>query len=76
MNSRGGAWVKTSGDETFANCTANSGVFLRLDVTAGYKEIYATLLAAQLADKRVSIRIAEGSNPCTITYVTLNRNNW
>ena len=49
---------------------------LRLNVTAGYKEIYATLLAAQLADKRVSIRVAEGTNPCAIAYVTLNRNSW
>jgi hypothetical protein len=72
----GGVWVKTSGDETLANCTANSNVFLRLNVTAGYKDIYATLLAAQIADKRVNIRVAEGTNPCTIAYVTLNRNTW
>jgi hypothetical protein len=72
----GGVWVKTSGDETLANCTANSNVFLRLNVTAGYQDIYATLLAAQLADKRVSIRVAEGTNPCVISYVTLNRNSW
>lgn len=73
----GGVWVQTSGNETLANCTANSGVFLRLDsTTAGFKEIYATLLAAQLSDKKVSLRIAEGSNPCTVVYVTLNRNTW
>jgi hypothetical protein len=73
----GGVWVQTSGNETLANCTANSGVFLRLDgTTAGFKQMYATLLAAQLADKKVSLRVDEGSNPCTIVYVTLNRNNW
>jgi hypothetical protein len=72
----GGAWIKTSGNEALANCTADSNVYLRLDNTAGYKEIYATLLAAQLSDKRVNIRIAEGSNPCRIHYVTLNRNTW
>lgn len=72
----GGAWVKTSGNEALANCTVDGNVYLRLDLTPGYKEVYATLLAAQLSDKRVNIRIAEGSNPCRIHYVTLNRNTW
>jgi hypothetical protein len=72
----GGVWIKTTGDETLANCTANSNVFLWLNDTAGYKDIYATLLAAMLADKRVSLRVVEGSNPCTVAYVTLNRNTW
>ena len=74
---QGGAWIRTSGDETLANCTADSGIYLRLSgTTPGYKEIYATLLAAQLSDKKVSIRITEGTNPCSIAYVTLNRNTW
>jgi hypothetical protein len=72
----GGAWIRTSGNEALANCTANSGVFLRLNATAGYKEIYATLLAAQLTEKKVNIRVNEGSVDCTISYVTLNRNTW
>lgn len=72
----GGVWIKTTGDETLANCTANSNVFLRLNATAGYKDIYATLLAAMLAEKRVSLRVVEGSNPCTVAYVTLNRTVW
>jgi hypothetical protein len=72
----GGAWIKTSGTETLANCTVDSNIYLRLNPSAGFKEIYATLLAAQLADKRVSLRIVEGSSPCYVTYVTLNRNTW
>jgi hypothetical protein len=73
----GGAWVKTSGNEQLVNCTADAGIYLRLDGTlAGYKEVYATLLAAQLSEKKVNLRIAEGSNPCKVWYVTLNRNNW
>jgi hypothetical protein len=73
----GGVWIKTSGDETLAGCVADSNVFLRLPASvAGFKEIYATLLAAQLADKRVSIRVNPASNPCTVAYVTLNRNYW
>ena len=72
----GGAWIKTTGNETLANCTANSGVYLRLNPTGGYKEVFATLLAAQLTDKKVNIRIHEGSTDCVIAYVTLNRNTW
>jgi hypothetical protein len=72
----GGVWIKTTGDETRANCIANSNVFLRLNVSAGYKDIYGTLLAAMLAEKRVSLRVVEGSNPCTVAYVTLNRTSW
>jgi hypothetical protein len=73
---QGGAWIRTSGNETLANCTADSGVYLRLDPTPGFKEIYATLLAAQLSEKRVGLRISPGSNPCTVVYVTLNRDTW
>jgi hypothetical protein len=72
----GGAWIKTSGNEALANCTVDSNVYLRLNQTEGFSQIYATLLAAQLSDKKVNIRIVEGSNPCRIGYVTLNRNYW
>jgi hypothetical protein len=72
----GGVWIKTTGDETLANCTANANVFLRLNVSAGYKDIYSTLLAAMLAEKRVNLRVVEGSNPCAVAYVTLNRISW
>jgi hypothetical protein len=64
-------WLQTNGTETLLNCTADSGVYLR--GAAASKELYATLLAAQLADKLVTVRIVEGSNPCAISYVTLNR---
>ncbi len=73
---QGGAWIRTSGDETLADCTPNSNVFLRLNASPGFKEIYATLLAAQLSDKKVFIRVVAGSNPCEIAYVTLNRHSW
>jgi len=73
----GGVWIRTSGDERLAGCVPDSDVYLRLPASAvGFRDIYATLLAAQLAEKRVSIRINPGSNPCTVAYVTLNRNNW
>jgi hypothetical protein len=64
-------WLRTTGTETLLNCTADSGVFLR--GAAASKELFALLLAAQLADKKVAVRIVEGSNPCAISYVTLDR---
>lgn len=72
----GGAWIQTSGTETLANCTADSGIFLRLNGGPGFDAIYSTLLAAQISEKKVGIRIVDGSNPCTISYVRLNRNTW
>jgi hypothetical protein len=72
----GGAWIRTTGNEALANCTVDSNIYLRLNQTEGFSQIYATLLAAQLADKRVNIRILEGSNPCRVVYVTLNRSTW
>lgn len=74
--SAGGAWIRTSGDESLASCTADSGVYLRLNAGTGFNAIDSTLLAAQLADKKVNIRIFGGSNPCSIAYVTLNRITW
>jgi hypothetical protein len=68
----GGFYIQTSGDETLANCTPDSGVFLHVpESTAHLKEVYATLLAAQLADRPVSIRVNEGSSPCTVSYIRL-----
>jgi hypothetical protein len=73
---QGGAWVQTSGNETLANCTVDSNVFLRLHNETGYKEVYATLLTAMITEKKVSIRIVAGSNPCKIAYVRLVRSTW
>ena len=70
----GGLWLQTSGNETLAGCTADSNIFLRLPGDAPkFKEVYALLLAAQLADRPVFVRLATGSNPCRILYVYMNR---
>ena len=74
VRAQSGFFVGTSGTETLANCTPASGVFFLMPLdAANYKEVYATLLAAQLADKRVTIRINEGTDPCTIAYVSIDR---
>jgi hypothetical protein len=53
------------------NCTLTINTYITLSVanTARYKEIYASLLAYQLADRAVSIRINEQSNGCTVKYI-------
>jgi hypothetical protein len=72
MTATNGFWVQTTGTETLANCTPDSGVFFHVPAgTAQLKEIYATLLSAQLTDRLVDIVINQGTNPCTVTYVNL-----
>jgi len=67
-------YVATSGDETQLSCTAVSNVYVSLDTTVGNSnELYSTLLAAQLADKKVSMRLLLGSSNCTIRYMTIDR---
>lgn len=74
VNANTHLYVQTSGNETLANCVPHAGLFLVLNVNSNnFQEIYALLLAAQLSDKKVSIRISEGSNPCSISYVTMAR---
>jgi len=65
------AWLQTSGTESLLNCTVNAGTYLM--IPAGSKDLYALLLAAQLADRKVNVRINEGSSPCSVAYVTMSR---
>jgi hypothetical protein len=54
-------------------CIPNDGEqqFLTLLATsANMKKVYATLLAAQMAGRPVTIAVAANSNGCTIRYVT------
>jgi len=67
-------YVGTSGDETQLSCTAVSNVYVSLDTTVGNSdELYSTLLAAQLADKKVSMRMLPASTNCAIHYMTIDR---
>ena len=74
MTASNGFYIQTTGDETLANCTPSSGLFLSAPVsTSQLKELYATLLTAQQADRLVDIVINAGSNPCSVAYVNLAR---
>ena len=67
-------FVATSGTETAINCTPVSGTHLTLDPSdSNYNAVYSLLLAAQLADRPVSIRTVDGSANCKISYVVLDR---
>ncbi|MEJ6472918.1 hypothetical protein [Pseudoalteromonas piscicida] len=66
--------IGTYDDEKKLSCSPVVGVYLSLSVAEpGGKAQYSTLLAAQLAGKKVSIRIAEGSSRCKIEYLVLDK---
>jgi hypothetical protein len=65
----GNVYVQLSGTMSNLNCTLASG-YLTLPATASrFKEIYTTLLAVQLSDRPLSVRINTGSPGCTISYI-------
>ena len=67
-------FVATSGDEGLLDCNASSGVYTTLDLNdPGANVIYSTLLAAQMANKRVQVRPENGTDGCLISYVTLDK---
>jgi hypothetical protein len=74
VEANGDLYVQTSGNETLANCTPNSGLYLYLAGGATkFKEIYAMLMSAQALGWQVTLRIVDGSNPCTISWASVNR---
>ncbi|WP_020413341.1 hypothetical protein [Microbulbifer variabilis] len=75
VTSHGIVHVGTNGDEKLLDCDAESGVYATLDLNnyTGADAIFSTLLSAQMADKKVQIRITEGSAGCSVQYVTLDR---
>jgi len=74
IQANGSLYVQTSGTETLANCTPDSGVYLFLAGTASkFKEVYATLMYAQAMGLRAKIRVIEGTNPCEIAWVAVDR---
>ncbi|NRD73819.1 hypothetical protein HQQ94_11330 [Shewanella sp. VB17] len=66
--------IGTSGDETLMSCEAAEGKYATLNHSEPAADIiYSTLLAAQMANKRVYIRTDEKSKGCKIVYVTLDK---
>ncbi|PCK05171.1 MAG: hypothetical protein COA42_18530 [Alteromonadaceae bacterium] len=73
-NTNGTVYIATSGDETKLNCTPESGIYLTLLLSEPAGEaIYSTLLAAQIANKKMLLRVNEGTSGCKVAYVTLEK---
>lgn len=63
----------TAADISNLNCTLLAGTIFELPTTdPNYKDIYATLNAAAFAGRQVTLRINDGTNPCTIQYVRVD----
>lgn len=67
-------YIGTSGDESLLDCEAHANVYVTLDSSqANADKIYSTLLAAQLANKTVRIRVDTSTAGCKVSYITLDR---
>jgi hypothetical protein len=65
------AYIQVSGNVSLLPCTAAGGLItLPANTAANFKAMYATLLAAQLADRLVNVRVENTTN-CQIAYVTV-----
>ncbi|WP_218919595.1 hypothetical protein [Shewanella psychrophila] len=74
INASGIIYIGTSGDETLMSCSAVSDVYVTLKRSEPAADmIFSTLLAAQMADKKVHIRTVDKSVGCKIAYVTLDK---
>lgn len=72
-NSAGYVSIDTTGDEEgLDNCTPTA--YLQLPMSGPRsKEVYSLLLSSFMADKKLRLRMVDGSNPCQVLYVTLDR---
>jgi len=65
------AYIQVSGNVNLLPCTAAGGLIkFPANTAANFKAMYATLLAAQLADRLVNVRV-ENLTDCQIAYVTM-----
>lgn len=69
-NAEGNVLVRTAGTTSSLNCALESGIYMTLKASSTrFKEIYANLLAFQVADRPISVRIDIGVAGCPIVYV-------
>jgi hypothetical protein len=66
-------YIKVAGTTANLNCSLYGGVYVKVPTDSPrFKEYYATLLAAQMADRLVSFGIVAGSSPCTMNSIYTN----
>lgn len=67
-----GIYIAMDQDFSQLDCVLVSGRYVTLPPShAQFKEIYATLLAGMLMNRKVAIRIQEGSAGCSVIYMIL-----
>ena len=66
----GNVLIRTNGNQSMLDCTQESGVYMTLLASSPrFKEMYANVLAFQLAGQPMSFRVNTGSAGCTLAYV-------
>ncbi|MCW8876193.1 MAG: hypothetical protein OQK51_03965 [Kangiellaceae bacterium] len=72
-NANGYIYVATPDDETKANCTVYPGnYFVLKPESQNADKIYSSLLAAYVSQKKVQLRVVEGSPVCELAYVRMH----
>ncbi len=70
IRASGDILVITSGDESQLTCSGTDGTYFTLDNnTENSDKIYAALIAAQTANKKIQINTTQGSNGCVINRI-------
>lgn len=71
-HSMGKIFVQMDHNLSTLNCTPMESRYLTLNSSQGlFNQIYATILAAHVSQRTITIRIYEGSPECQILYVML-----
>lgn len=72
-NADGVIYIGSEHDEKKANCKPISDVYFTLNPKSeNAKEIYSSILSSYMSDKKIQLRIKEGSNQCELEYVRLS----
>lgn len=67
-------YIATDADETQLDCVPYVSTYVTLNPNdANFDAIYSALLAAQIANRVVTIRIFNGSSTCRVMYVMLDQ---
>ncbi len=70
VTSDGDTYVEVYGNMPALECTLASSTYITLlKSSSNYKEMYALLVANQLADRALSIRVVAQSTGCAVHYL-------
>ena len=61
--------IHTSGNESILACQLFDSYIVLRKSHPGFEEVYSLLLAAQLADRQVRVRMYSGTSICRVNYV-------